>query len=221
MPAGAVQVIGLKVRPKDFAQPRIVGTLYVDARSADLGRLTFNFPPKAYRDPGLEDVSIVLDNALWSARFWLPYRQEIEIRRRGTFLELPARGIIRGRWEIGDYQFNLGLAASWFPGEEITPQPKAQRDSFPSREPLGVAIEDVAVPARQGAIEAVRAQVERIAGGRGLSGLQSRVVAARGASDLLDVNRVEGVAAGAGAVWRDAPARFEGRVRASYGFADH
>jgi hypothetical protein len=221
MPAGAVQVIGLKVRPKDFAQPRIVGTLYVDARTADLVRMTFNFTPKSYRDPRLEDVSIVLDNALWSDRFWLPYRQEIEIRRRGTFLELPARGIIRGRWEIGDYQFNLGLVASWFAGEEITPAPKAERDSFPWREPLGAAIQDVAEPVRQGDLEAVRAQVERIAGGRALSGLKSRVLAARGASDLLHVNRVEGVTPGAGAVWRDGSQRFEGRVRVSYGLADH
>ena len=221
MPAGAVQVIGLKVRPKDFTQPRIVGTLYVDARTADLVRMTFTFTPKSYRDPRLEDVSIVLDNALWAGRFWLPYRQEIEIRRRDRFLELPARGIIRGRWEIGDYQFNLGLVASWFAGEEITPVPKAERDSFPWREPLGAAIQDVAEPVRQGDLEAVRAQVERIAGGRALSGLKSRVLAARGASDLLHVNRVEGVTPGAGAVWRDDNQRLEGRVRASYGFADH
>jgi hypothetical protein len=221
MPAGAVQVIGLKVRPKDFAQARIVGTLYVDARTADLVRMTFNFTPTSYRDPRLEDVSIVLDNALWADRFWLPYRQEIEIRRRGTFLELPARGIIRGRWEIGDYQFNLGLVAIWFAGEEITPAPKAERDSFPWREPLGAAIQDVAEPVRQGDLEAVRAQVERIAGGRALSGLKSRVLAARSASDLLRVNRVEGVTPGAGAVWRDGSQRFEGRVRVSYGFADH
>ncbi len=221
MPAGAVQVIGLKVRPKDFAQARIVGTLYVDARTADLVRMTFNFTPKSYRAPRLEDVSIVLDNALWSDRFWLPYRQEIEIRRRGTFLELPARGIIRGRWEIGDYQFNLGLVASWFAGEEITPAPKAERDSFPWREPLGAAIQDVAEPVRQGDLEAVRAQVERIAGGRALSGLKSRVLAARSASDLLHVNRVEGVTPGAGAIWRGEGQRLEAQVRASYGFADH
>jgi len=221
MPAGAVQVVGLKVRPKDFGQPRIVGTVYVDARSADLVRMTFNFTPKAYRDPELEDVSIVLDNALWSDRFWLPYRQEIEIRRRGTFLELPARGIIRGRWEIGDYQFNLGLVASWFAGEEITPVPKAERDSFPWREPLGAAIQDVAEPVRQNDLEAVRAEVERIAGGRALSGLKSRVLSARGASDLLHVNRVEGVTLGAGAVWRGENQRLEARLRGSYGLADH
>ncbi len=221
LPAGAVQVIGLKVRPKDFAQPRIVGIVYVDARTADLVRMAFNFTPQAYRDAELEDVSIVLDNALWSGRFWLPYRQEIEIRRRGTFLELPARGIIRGRWEIGDYQFNLGLVASWFAGEEITPAPKAERDAFPWREPLAAAIQAVAEPVRQEDLEAVRAQVERIAGGRALSGLKSRVLAARSASDLLHVNRVEGVTLGAGAVWRGAAQRLEARVRGSFGLADH
>jgi hypothetical protein len=220
MPAGAVQVIGLKVRPKDFTAPRIVGTLYVDARTADLVRMTFNFTPKAYRDPELEDVSIVLDNALWADRFWLPYRQEIEIRRRSTFLELPARGIIRGRWEIGDYQFNLGLVVGWFAGEEITPLPKAERDAFPWREPLAAAIQNVAEPVRQSDLEAVRAEVERIAGGRALSGLKSRVLAARGASDLLHVNRVEGVTLGAGAVWRGEEQRLEARARASVGLAD-
>jgi hypothetical protein len=220
MPAGAVQVIGLKVRPKDFATPRIVGTLYVDARSDDLVRMAFNFTPKAYRDPELEDVSIVLDNALWADRFWLPYRQEIEIRRRSTFLELPARGIIRGRWEIGDYQFNLGLVAGWFAGEEITPLPKAERDAFPWREPLAAAIQNVAEPVRQSDLEAVRAEVERIAGGRALSGLKSRVLAARGASDLVHVNRVEGVTLGAGAVWRGEGQRLEARARASLGLAD-
>lgn len=220
MPAGAVQVIGLKVRPKEFAAPRIVGTLYVDARTADLVRMAFNFTPKAYRDPELEDVSIVLDNALWADRFWLPYRQEIEIRRRSTFLELPARGIIRGRWEIGDYQFNLGLVAGWFAGEEITPLPKAERDAFPWREPLAAAIQKVAEPVRQSDLEAVRAEVERIAGGRALSGLKSRVLAARGASDLVHVNRVEGVTLGAGAVWRGEGQRLEARARASVGLAD-
>jgi len=115
-----VRVVELRVRPKDFALPLIVGTLFVDAATADLVRLAFNFTPRAYLDPELEDVSIVLDNALWEGRFWLPYRQEIEIRRRATWLDIPARGIIRGRWEIDGYVFNLGLVDQWFAGDEIT-----------------------------------------------------------------------------------------------------
>src|SRR5437773_1447832 len=114
LPEREVRVVTLRVRPKDFGLPRIVGTLYLDAETADLVRMAFNFTPRSYLDAELEDVSIVLDNALWERRYWLPYRQEIEIRRRATWLDVPVRGIIRARWEIDGYVLNLGLATSWF-----------------------------------------------------------------------------------------------------------
>ncbi len=216
-----VRVVSLKVRPKTFDLPRIVGTLYVDAETADLVRMAFNFTPRAYRDPQLEDVSVVLDNALWERRWWLPYRQEIEIRRRATWLDVPARGIIRGRWEIDHYVFNLGLAASWFAGDEITFLPKAERDSFPWPEPLAAAVQDVAEPVRENDLERVRAQVEEIAGRRALTGLKAQRLGVRSLSDLLHANRVEGLAPGAGLVLRGGGERRELRGLASYGFADH
>ena len=219
-PQREVRVFALRVRPKDFAAPRIVGTLYVDAASADLVRLAFNFTPRAYLDAQLEDVSIVLDNALWEGRFWLPYRQELEIRRRATWLDVPARGIIHARWDIGGYVFNLGLAASWFQGEEITFLPKAERDSFPWPEPLAEAIQTVAEPVRQSDLERVRAEVEQIAGRRALTGLKARRLGVRGLSDLVRANRVEGLTLGAGLVWRGGGERRELRVVASYGFSD-
>jgi len=219
-PQREVRVVALRVRPKDFAAPRIVGTLYVDAASADLVRLAFNFTPRAYLDAQLEDVSIVLDNALWEGRFWLPYRQELEIRRRATWLDVPARGIIHARWDIGGYVFNLGLAASWFQGEEITFLPKAERDSFPWPEPLAEAIQTVAEPVRQSDLERVRAEVGQIAGRRALTGLKARRLGVRGLSDLVRANRVEGLTLGAGLVWRGGGERRELRVVASYGFSD-
>src|SRR2546425_2316310 len=149
-PQREVRVVGLAVRPKSYDAPRIVGTLYLDAGTADLVRMAFNFTPRAYLDPSLEDVSIALDNALWEGRFWLPFRQEIEIRRRAAWLDMPARGIIRGRWEIDGYALNLGLATSWFQGEEITALPKAERDSFPWTEPLDAAVQAVGQPGRGG-----------------------------------------------------------------------
>src|SRR3989454_3171057 len=88
-PQREVRVVALRVRPKNFDAPRIVGTLYVDAATADLVRLAFNFTPRAYLDAQLEDVSIVLDNALWEGRVWLPYRQELAIPRRGPRLDVP------------------------------------------------------------------------------------------------------------------------------------
>jgi len=219
-PQREVRVVALRVRPKDFDAPRIVGTLYVDAATADLVRLAFNFTPRAYLDAQLEDVSIVLDNALWEGRFWLPYRQELEIRRRATWLDVPARGIIHARWDIEGYAFNLGLATSWFQGDEITFLPKAERDSFPWPEPLVDAIQTVAEPVRQSDLERVRAEVEQIAGRRALTGLKARRLGVRGLSDLVRANRVEGLTLGAGLVWRGGGERRELRVIASYGFSD-
>jgi hypothetical protein len=216
----AVRVVALRVRPKNFATAAIVGTLFVDIGSADLVRMAFNFTPKAYLDPQLEDVSIVLDNALWDGRFWLPYRQEVEIRRRATWLDIPARGIIRGRWEIDSYQFNVGLADELFRGEEITALPKAVRDSFPWRQPISAAIQDVAEPVRTNDLQRVRAEVSRIAGRRALTGLKRQRFGARSLSELVHVNRVEGLAAGAGFVLRTANDGYELRGLASYGFAD-
>ncbi|HXF95533.1 MAG TPA: hypothetical protein VNI61_05475, partial [Gemmatimonadales bacterium] len=221
LPARTVRVIGLAVRPRDFDRARLIGTLYVDAETADLVRMRFSFTPAAYRDPNLEDVNIVLDNALWEGRWWLPYRQEIEIRRRATWLDLPARGIIRGRWEIDGYVFNLGLVNAWFAGREITALPPAERDSFPWATPLEVAIRDVAEPVRQGDLARVRGEVERLAGRRVVTGLQPRRLGVRRVSDLVRVNRVEGLALGGGVVWRAGGDRLEARVLASYGFGDH
>ncbi len=218
LPERQIRVVALRVRPKQLATPRIVGTAFLDIGSADLVRLAFNFTAAAYRDASLEDVSIVLDNALYEGRWWLPRHQEIEIRRRATFLDLPARGIIRGRWDVDGYVFNTGLAGSWFAGPEITPAPKTERDSFPWGGSLDSAIQDVAEPGRHNDLAQVRADVARIAGRRALSGWRRSGLSVRGASDLLRANRVQGVVAGAGGVWRRGG--FEARVRASYGFAD-
>ncbi len=220
LPEREVRVVALRVRPRDFTLPRIVGTLYLDVETADLVRMAFNFTPRAYLDPELEDVSIVLDNALWERRYWLPYRQEIEIRRRATWLDVPVRGIIRARWEIDDYELNLGLAQSWFAGDEITFLPKAERDSFPWHEPLATAIQGVAEPVRQNDLERVRTEVEEIAGRRALTGLKARRLGVRGVSDIVHSNRVEGLALGAGIVLRSGGERRELRARASYGFGD-
>jgi hypothetical protein len=220
LPQRSVRVVALRVRPKNLAEPAVVGTLFVDAETAELVRMAFNFTPSAYLDPSLEDMSIVLDNALWESRFWLPYRQEIEIRRRATWLEIPVRGIIRGRWEIDNYLFNVGLANSWFAGDEITITPKVERDAYPWPGPLSTAIQNVAEPVRQNDLEAVRAEASRIAGRRALSGLKRYGLGARSVSDLIHANRVEGVALGAGFVIRSRNGRYEGRAAGSYGFSD-
>jgi hypothetical protein len=182
-------------------------------------RLSFSFTASSDVDPQIEDVSIVLENALWQGRYWLPYRQEVEIRRRATWLDVPARGVIRGRWDIGDYEFNIGLDDRWFVGPEIVALPRAERERYPWEQPLTVAIQGVADPVRRNDMEEVRAAVARIAAGRALSGLRPNRFGGRRVSDLIHANRVEGLALGAGFVVRVVGA-VDTRVLLSYGVSD-
>jgi hypothetical protein len=78
----------------------------------------------------------------------------------------------------------------------------------------------VAEPVREGDLEAVRAEVTRIAGRRALSGLKPQRLGVRGVSDVLHFNRVEGLVIGAGIVWRAPGDGFEVRALGSHGFAD-
>src|SRR5215212_4836581 len=116
LPGRTIVLYEVKVRPRDDRQPRIIGAVFIDRDDAHVVRMAFNFTRAAFLDKALEDLFVVIENSLVGGRFWLPRRQEIEIRRGGTWLESPIRGIIRGRWEIGDYEVNRGLTAAFFGG---------------------------------------------------------------------------------------------------------
>ncbi len=205
LPARAIQVVEVRFRPRDFRAARIVGSAFVEIATADLVRLSFGFTRAAYRDDQLEDITVSVENSLWEGRWWLPLRQEIEIRRRATFLEFPARGIIRGRFEIDEYRFNQDLDPALFrPGPEIAVLPRAALDSFVWPDSLGAAIRDVARPARLADFDAVREEATRLAMGHVLTGLRQTQLAGVAISDFVHVNRVEGVAFGAGLVLRSA-----------------
>src|SRR6267142_1726627 len=68
---GQTVVREVQVRPRSFARPLVVGTLYLDATTAQLVRFRFSFTPAAYLDRQLEDINIVLENARFEGRFWL------------------------------------------------------------------------------------------------------------------------------------------------------
>jgi hypothetical protein len=210
-----LRVVEVRFRPKDFQAARIVGRLYFEIAAADLVRMSFSFTRAAYIDTQLEDISVGIENSLLGGRWWLPVRQEIEIRRRATFLDFPARGIIRGRFEIDGYLFNPGLDPALFRAgtPEIVAAPQAVRDSFPWRDSLTVAIRDVARPAGLQDFDAVRAQATAIAMGHVLTGLRQNQLAAGSISDIAHVNRVEGLALGGGGAFRSANEARELRLR--------
>jgi len=215
LPEGAIRVYQVSVRPVDFRAPRLVGSVFLDVDRADLVRMSFSFTRSAYLDPQLEDITVSIENSLWEGRFWLPLRQELEIRRRAEWLDFPARGIIRGRYEIDTYRFNQGLEAGLFRDgrPEIVAAPPQVRDSFPWREALETEVREIARPVRLQDFAAVREAAVATAQGHVLDGLRRAQLGGGSVSDFVHVNRVEGLALGLGAVVRSGSAASELRLR--------
>lgn len=219
--AGArrVRVYELKVRPKDDRQPRVVGAVYVDPDDADVVRMNLSFTSAAFLDDALDELSVVLENRLVGGRFWLPSRQEIEIKRRGQWLDYPVRSIIRGRWEVGDYRFNLGLPPSTFVGPEIVQAPREQLQQYKWTgrilDSLPPDVRAVSDPDIQRVQAEARALVQR----RALERAQKTRLSARNVSDFVRFNRVEGLALGAG-IAKGLGHGFAANGRARYGIDD-
>lgn len=215
-----VRVYEVAVRPRSFAQPRVIGTLYLDVATAEVVQFRFSFTPTAYLDPQLEDISIVLENALYEGRYWLPEHQEVEIRRRTTWLDFPARGIIRGRWDVGEYSLNPELPPTVFAGPAIGGLREPAAAATPWAQSLDEAVAAVAGPVNRQDMTALRHQVERIAGDRALSGLRGTRLATNSLSDLAHVNRVQGLTLGFGLTVQADQRRLALRPSAAYGTSD-
>ena len=198
LPDRTIDVYEVRVRPKDDAEPRAIGAVYIDRDEGQVVRMAFSFTRVALKDDQLDDVSVVLENALTGGRFWLPSRQEIEIRRSGTWLDYPARGIIRGRWEIGSYELNQGFPERAFAGPEIVMAPRRAVDAFPwEGRVLDSLPPDVRAVTDQD-VERVQEEARTLVRAQALSRARRPAVAARGISELVRVNRVEGLALGFG-----------------------
>ena len=198
LPGQAIEVYEVMVRPRNDREARVIGSVFIERSDAQVVRMAFSFTRAAFLDRQLEDLSIVLENGLIGSRFWLPRRQEIEIRRAATWLDYPARGIIRGRWEIGDYELNPGLPESRFTGPEIVPAPRAEVARYPWAggilDSLPADIRATVDPDVARVQEEARALVREQA----LQRVRGSVLSARAVSDLVRSNRVEGLALGAG-----------------------
>ena len=199
IPGRVIGVYEIKVRPRDDREPRVIGAIYLDRDNAQVVRMALSFTRAAFLDRQLEDLFVVLENGLVGTQFWLPRRQEIEIRRTATWLDYPARGIIRGRWEIGEYELNQGIPFQTFAGSEIVNAPEAVRrgHTWPSANILDSLPPDIrAVTADE--VRRVQAEVRALVREQALRRARGTVLAARGISDFVRFNRVEGVALGAG-----------------------
>lgn len=219
--ARVLDVYEVRLRPKDDRQPRAVGAVYIDRETGEVVRMAFSFTRAALIDKDLEDVSVVLENALIEGRFWLPRRQEIEIRRTGSWLDYPARGIIRGRWEICCYQVNKGIPASYFIGPEIVLAPPAERAQKPF--PFSGKILDSLPPDVRAVtdedVQKVQEEARALVRGQALARSRTLALSARHISDIARFNRVEGLALGGGFVQRIGSG-FAVAGLGRYGFSD-
>ncbi len=218
--AQRISVYEVKVRPKNDRLPRVVGAVYIDPSQGQVVRMSLSFTRAAFLDEALEELSVVLENRLVGGRFWLPSRQEIEIRRSGTWLDYPVRGIIRGRWEIGDYRFNTSPSIAMFTtGPEIVQAPPAElRRHVWSGKILDSLPPDVRA-VTDADVQRVQAEARELVRSQALARAQRVTLSARSVSDFARVNRVEGLAVGDG-LTKQFGSGVSASVRARYGIDD-
>jgi hypothetical protein len=210
-----VRVYEVRVRPKDPDRPGFVGSVYLDRSTAAIVRMAFTFTPASYVDPHLDYIRIALDNSLWEEKHWLPYRQEVQLRRELPILDFLAGSIIQGRFDIGRYEFNPDLPDVLFRGRGVSALPEAQRAAFPFERGLFDDLEEEGL-APTPSIEEIRTQARRILADRALSGLAPLRLHLGSFSDGIRYNRAEGLFLGGGLQIRPLP---RGVVRLSGGYA--
>lgn len=193
-----IRVYEVQVRPRDPTRPGVVGSVYLDRASAAVVRMGLTFTPASYVDPYLDHIRVTLDNGLWKGRYWLPYRQELEIRRELPYLDLPAGTVIRVRYDIGDYTLNPELPPDFFSGPRVRARSEEALASYPFDEGLYAHLDDEGL-APTPDLEEVRREARQMVADRGLSGLGSLRLLAPSASGVLRHDRAEGIRLGAGA----------------------
>ena len=214
-----INVYEIKVRPKDDRQPRVVGAVYLDPSAGQVVRMNLSFTHAAFLDKSLEQLSVVLENRLVDGRYWLPSRQEIEIRRSGTWLDYPVRGIIRGRWEIGDYRFETNLPRALFAGPEIVQMPPAQLRQYHWTGAILDSLPPDVRAATEEDVKRVQDEARALVRSQALARAQHVTLSARSISDFARYDRVEGLAVGDG-LSKQFGSGFTATVRGRYGLDD-
>ncbi|UCC71784.1 MAG: BamA/TamA family outer membrane protein [Gemmatimonadota bacterium] len=197
MPHRQVRVYEVEVKPKDASGPGLVGTIYLDRATADIVRMDCTFTAASYLDETLDYFNIRLENALWEGRYWLPYRQGIELRREVEFVKFPAGGVIRAEFKISDYRFNTGIPATFFRGPSVTSLPEERRAAYEFDDGLYDAL-DPAVAVAPPSLEKIREQASRIVTEMYLQRAEGLRLAVPGISSVFRFRRAEGVYAGPG-----------------------
>lgn len=198
----ATHVDRVDVRPKNPSLPGVVGTMYVDSESGAIARLRVTFTSASYRDPDLEYITLDLRSALWEGRYWLPYEQDLEIRRQLAWLSFPVGSVIRTRIRVLDYDINGAPRYRVASGERIASLPAPTLAEYREWEtPL------YAGPLEEGdrsdrELAQTRARARELVKPQALLGGEQLQLHLPNASSAMRARRAEGVLLGGGGAYR-------------------
>ncbi len=218
LPGRQIVVDEIRFRPIDDSRPGAVGSVFLDRDNAAVVRLSMAFTRSAIIDKRIETLVLTLENVLVNTRYWLPRLQEVEVSRRSTWFEIPARGIVRGRWEISEYVVNERFPDSTTRLPRFSAAPSDSLRAFPfEKRIVDVLPQDIQM-ASDDELKAARAQVEAAVRAAALARPSRSALSGRGISDFARYSRLEGLAVGAGMSRRVGDALLSTRV--SYGTSD-
>ncbi len=194
-----LRVYEVEVRPRRDDRPGISGSVFLDAATGALVRMIFGFTPASYVDPRTDRITVRLEHSLWEDRFWLPYRQVVEVRREMPELDLPVGTVIRATLEVASYEFDPDLEPDFFDGLPVRVRAYSDADSAVFRTGLMDRMaEEGLAPVSLAEIEA---EARRTARAQLVSGLPRWRIHVDRFSSVLRANRAEGVRFGAGATF--------------------
>lgn len=194
-PTPDIRVYEVEVRPKNPEVPGVIGSVFLQRGTGAIVRMNFTFTPASYVDDNLDYIRISMDNSVWDQKYWLPYRQEVEIRRELPIIEFLAGSVIRGRFEIRNYQFNPELPPRLFFGGRVSTVPEAAREAFPFETGLYDQLREEGLES-SAEIDAIREQAVAAVGRRYVSGLNPSRLYVPSVSSIYRYDRAEASFAG-------------------------
>jgi hypothetical protein len=202
LPGREIVVDEVRFRPRDGTSAAAIGSVFLDRETAAVVRLSMTFTRAAIIDKRIETLVVTLENGLVRERYWLPRRQEVEVSRGSTWMDIPLRGIVRGRWDVTNYEVNerIPAATQQLPRWSSLSSQQLKQHAFPNRlvdmlpPDIQVATSEDVAHARVQAEAAVRASM--------LASPTRSAVTGRGISDGIRFTRTEGLALGLGASHR-------------------
>ena len=190
----------LQVRPRNPSRPGVLGSVFLSAADGQLVRMDLTFTPASYVDPRTDRIRVELDYGLWEGRYWLPNRQEIEVRREVPELDFGVGTIIRAVLRVGNYELNAPMPTFMRMSPPVTQAPADQRAAFSFRQGLFDAMErdDVGRVATRVDPRELQAEAVRLLRNRPPSGLSPVRFHLPDLSSLVQADRARGVTLGLG-----------------------